>query len=68
MERFEKGLNLLRSPDMLAHREIEIPDLSFAQVCSNNHVPFQHSTSPFIEVMDYIRCLNGYNTRTDIFS
>ena len=31
MERFEDGLKQLRSPEMLAHREIEKLDFSFAQ-------------------------------------
>ena len=48
MESFEEGLNL-RSLKMFAHREIENPDFSFAQEYSNDRVPSQHSTSPFIE-------------------
>jgi len=36
---------------MLAHIEMENADFSVAQECSNDHVPSQPSTSPFIEGM-----------------
>jgi len=42
MERFKMDL----SSEMLTNREMENPDFSFAQVCSNDHVLFQHSASP----------------------
>jgi len=61
----EEGLKLLRSSEMLAHEEMKIPSFSFAQVCSNDHLLSQHSVSPFIEEMGYIRCHNGYNTCID---
>jgi len=48
MERFKEGLKL-RSLEMLAHRKMENPNFSFAQECSNDRIPSQHSTSPFIE-------------------
>jgi len=50
MECFEEGLEL-RSLEMLAHREMENHNIFFAQECSNDHVPFLHSTSLFIEGM-----------------
>ena len=50
MESFEEGLKL-RSLEMLAHREMENPDFSFAQECSNDRVPSQHLTYLFIEGM-----------------
>jgi len=34
---------------MLAHREMEKPDFSFAQVCSNDYVFLKCLASPFIE-------------------
>jgi len=34
---FEEGLRL-KSLEMLAHREMENPDFSFTQECSNDHV------------------------------
>jgi len=58
MENFEKGLKL-RSLEMLAHREMKNPNFSFAQKCSNEHVPYQHSIFPFIEGMGYIGCPIG---------
>ena len=61
MESFEEGLKL-RLVEMLAHREMENPDFSCAQECSNDHVPSQHSTSPFIERMWYIGCPISYST------
>jgi len=48
MECFEEGLKL-RSLEMLVHREIENPKLFFAQECSNDCIPSQHSISLFIE-------------------
>ena len=45
-------LKLQRSLEMLAHREMEKPDFSFAQECSNDHglnVFSHYSASPFIE-------------------
>ena len=51
MESLEEGLKL-GSLEMLAHREMENSDFSFPQVYSNDHFPFQHSMSPFIEEMD----------------
>ena len=41
----------LRSLEMLAHRETDNPNFSFAQECSNDYVPFLHSISLFIEGM-----------------
>jgi len=38
MKSFEEGLKL-RSLEMLAHREMEDPDFSFTQECSNDRVP-----------------------------
>jgi len=58
MESFEKGPKL-RSLEILAHREMEIPNSSCPQECSNDRIPSQHSTSPFIEGMGYIGCPNG---------
>ena len=54
MECFEEGLKL-RSLEMLAHKEMENPNFSFAQECSNDRVPFHHSTSLFIEGMGVYR-------------
>ena len=56
MESFEEEIKL-RSLEMLAHGEMENPDFSFAQECSNDHVSFQHSTSLFIEEMGVHRML-----------
>ena len=53
---------------MLAHREIENPNFSFAHVCSNDRVPSQHAVAHLREEMDYIGCRNGYSTYTDIFT
>ena len=50
MESFEEGLKL-RSLKILDHREIENPDFSYTQECSNDRVHFQHSTSVLIEGM-----------------
>ena len=61
MESFEEGLKL-RILEMCAHREMENPDFSCAQECSNDRVPSQHSTSPFIKGWGYIGCPNSYNT------
>jgi len=49
MKCFEEGFKL-RSLEMLARR-MENPNFSFAQECSNDHVPSQHLTSLFIEGM-----------------
>jgi len=57
----EERLGLLRLSKMFAYKEMEKPEFSFAQVCSNGHVPFQHSYSPFIKEMGYIGCPNGYS-------
>ena len=51
MKTFEEGLKQLRLLDILAHREMENFNFSFAQLCSNGCAPSQHSTSPFIEGM-----------------
>ena len=51
---------------MLTHREMEIFDCSFVQLCSNDCVPLQHSASSCIEEMDYKRYPNGYNIHTII--
>ena len=48
MEIFEERLKL-RLLEILAHKEMENPNFSFAQEWSNNLVSSQHSTSPFIE-------------------
>jgi len=56
MESLEEGLKL-GSLEMLAHREMENSDFSFPQECSNDGVPSQHSTSPFIEGMGVPRML-----------
>ena len=53
---------MLRSLEMLAHREMENPDFSFAQECPNNRVPSHHSTSPFLDGMSYIGDPIGYGT------
>ena len=50
METFEEELQL-RSLEMLVHKEMENPDFSSAQECSNDFSPSQHSTSVFIEGM-----------------
>ena len=50
MECFEEKFKL-RSLEMLAHREMENPNFSLAQECSNDRVPSQLSTSLFIEGM-----------------
>ena len=52
-EKIEKGLKLLRSLEMLANREIEISDFSFALVYSNNNAPSQYSASRLIERTTY---------------
>jgi len=62
MKRFEEGLKQLRSSEMLALREMENPDFSFTQKCSNDHVPSQSSASPFIKELEYIKYPNGYST------
>jgi len=41
----------LGSLEMLARREMEKSDFSFAKECSNDRVPSQYSTSLFIEEM-----------------
>ena len=51
MERIEDGFRQLRSLEMLAHREMENPDFSFAKKYSNDCVPFQHLTSTLIQEM-----------------
>jgi len=58
--KIEEGLNL-RSLEMFVSREMEIPNFSFAQVCSNDCVPSQHLASLFIE-LEYIGCHNSYST------
>jgi len=50
MECFEEKLKV-RSLEMFAHREMEIPNFSFAQECSNDRILSQLSTSLFIEGM-----------------
>jgi len=50
MQSFEEELKL-KSLEMLAHREMENPDFSFAQEYLNDRVPSQQSTSLFIEEM-----------------
>ena len=52
----------LRSLEMLAHREMKNPDYSFARECSNDLVPFQPSTTLFIEGLGYMGFPNGYST------
>jgi len=50
--KIEKMFKLQRSLEMLAHKEMEKPDFSFAQVCSNDrrlNVFSHYSASPFIE-------------------
>jgi len=61
VERFEERLKQLRSSEMLAHREMEKPDFSSAQVCSNDRVPYN---TQLPEEMKYIGCPNGYSTHT----
>ena len=39
IERFGEGLKQLRLLEMLAPREIENPDFSFALECSNDRIP-----------------------------
>ena len=50
MKSFEEKLKL-KSLEMLAHRETENLNFSYAQECSNDRVPSQVSTSLFIEGM-----------------
>jgi len=50
MESFEEKLKL-KSLEMLAHREMENLNFSFAQECSNDRILFNSSTSLFIEGM-----------------
>jgi len=45
--KIEKMLKLQRSLEMLAHREMEKPDFSFAQECSNDRGLNVSSASPF---------------------
>ena len=59
METFDVRLERLRSLEMLANREMKIPDFSFAQICSNDRIPSQDSASPFMEETEYIGYPNG---------
>jgi len=48
--KIEKIFKLQRSLEMFAHREMEKPDFSCAQVCSNDRGQnLNYSASPFIE-------------------
>ena len=63
--KIEKMFKLQRSLEMLAHREMEKPDFSFAQVCSNDcglNVSFTLLSFSFYRGReDYFRCPGGYS-------
>jgi len=54
--KIEEGLKILRSSKMFDHKEMETQNFTFAQVCSSGCMSSQHSTSPFMEAMEYIGC------------